>query len=122
MGASGPGGPRVLRRRGTRAACVPCSGLESVETRGLGNELEVVGHGVRAPGRLGRRGVLVPRIARADGVMRAVSWVNFPSYPWSCQGSITLGDFLSLFNPNTQFIVHLIWNHIFLFNDQPAHW
>ena len=101
---------------------MPCSGLESVETRGLGNELEVVGHGVRAPGRLGRRGVLVPRIARADGVMRAVSWVNFPSYPWSCQGSITLGDFLSLFNPNTQFIVHLIWNHIFLFNDQPAHW
>ena len=52
---------RARRRRGTRAACVPCRGLESVEARDLGCELEVVGQGVRVPGRLGRGGVLVLR-------------------------------------------------------------
>jgi len=117
MAASGPGGPRVLRRRGTRAACVPCRGLESVEARGLGYELEVVGQGVWVPGRLGRGGVLVTWLAQANGVLGAVSWVSmpvpfsFPSRSWSYQWRVTLGDFLSLFNPNTQFIVHLIWNY-----------
>lgn len=40
---------------------MPCRGLESVEARGMGCELEVVGQGVRGPGRLGRGGVLVLR-------------------------------------------------------------
>ena len=39
----------------------------------MGYELEVVGQGVWVPGRLGRGGVLVTRLAQANGVLGAVS-------------------------------------------------
>ena len=74
------------------------------------------------------RGCGSPEGSAGVGSWCSGRWVStpvpfrFPSLSWSCHGELTLGDFLSLFKPNIQFIVHLIWNHIFLFNDQPAHW